>query len=104
MGIDRTFYAIVGVRAEQIELTSDLIEQIRDENVGDLLWIDSNAMSGGQEFVGIGLHSQGHHDLEDRHTELSATSISEAFTKATLELNAIGYEGEVKMYLLMAIS
>jgi hypothetical protein len=104
MGIDRTFYAIVGIKASDITLDDDLIDRLRDEEVGSLWWVDSNAMSDGESYIGIGLHCQNHHEMDDSVTEISAVDFAAAVTKATLELEAIGYQGEVKMYVLMAIS
>jgi hypothetical protein len=104
MGIDRTFYAIVGIKASDITLDDDLIDRLRDEEVGSLWWVDSNNMSGGEAYIGIGLHSQHHHTMDASATEISAVDFAAAVTKATLELEAIGYQGEVKMYVLMAIS
>ena len=104
MTIDRTFYAIVGIKASTIELQDDLRDRIQGEEVGSLLWIDSNAMSGGEEYIGIILHSQNQYDGNDSATEVSDSVFLEAIVKAKLELKAIGYEGEVAMFLLMAIS
>ena len=104
MTIDRTFYAIVGIKASTIEIQGDLIDRIQSEEVGSLLWVDSNAMSGGEEYIGIVLHIQNQYSENNSATEVSDSVFLEAIVKAKLELKAIGYDGEVAMFLLMAIS
>ncbi|MGL5065604.1 MAG: hypothetical protein ACRC62_37010 [Microcoleus sp.] len=103
MSIDYTFYAIAGIKADAIELDEDVIGKLQCEEIGSLIWIDSNSWSGGEEYIGIVLYSQDLHE-DQRIKEFSAAEVGDAITNASLELESIGYEGEVKLYLLMAIS